>query len=115
MQEKIAIYQHANKEVIGVSTFLAAVLPPWVLILALMLYLSSLFLQVAIICNHQRSVSKSHSAQMERLATKINEAKVLPSLFCLGKGEEGWSFLEVSLILLSVTFTPVSLDLIFTV
>ncbi|KAJ8437359.1 hypothetical protein Cgig2_023464 [Carnegiea gigantea] len=44
VQEKIAIYQHANKE-------------------------------VAIICNHQRSVSKSHSAQMERLATKINEAK----------------------------------------
>ncbi|KAK9673832.1 hypothetical protein RND81_12G192600 [Saponaria officinalis] len=42
--EKIAIYQHANKE-------------------------------VAIICNHQRTVSKSHSAQMERLTTKINDLK----------------------------------------
>ncbi|KAH9620317.1 hypothetical protein KSS87_021714 [Heliosperma pusillum] len=42
--EKIAIYQHANKE-------------------------------VAIICNHQRTVSKTHSAQMERLTTKINELK----------------------------------------
>ncbi|KAL9236257.1 hypothetical protein vseg_010950 [Gypsophila vaccaria] len=42
--EKIAIYQHANKE-------------------------------VAIICNHQRTVSKTHSAQMERLTTKINDLK----------------------------------------
>ncbi|KAL8143626.1 hypothetical protein V2J09_016658 [Rumex salicifolius] len=31
--------------------------------------------EVAIICNHQRSVSKSHSAQMERLTEKINELK----------------------------------------
>ncbi|KAJ8429345.1 hypothetical protein Cgig2_008792 [Carnegiea gigantea] len=44
VQEKIAIYQHANKE-------------------------------VAIICNHQRSVSKSHSAQMERLTARIDDAK----------------------------------------
>ncbi|KAF7825025.1 DNA topoisomerase 1 alpha-like [Senna tora] len=29
--------------------------------------------QVAIICNHQRSVSKSHSAQMSRLTEKIDE------------------------------------------
>ncbi|XP_021849643.1 DNA topoisomerase 1 alpha isoform X1 [Spinacia oleracea] len=42
--EKIANYQHANKE-------------------------------VAIICNHQRTVSKSHSAQMDRLQTRIDEAK----------------------------------------
>ncbi|XP_021764527.1 DNA topoisomerase 1 beta-like [Chenopodium quinoa] len=42
--EKIASYQHANKE-------------------------------VAIICNHQRAVSKSHSTQMDRLKTKIDEAK----------------------------------------
>ncbi|KAK6914485.1 DNA topoisomerase I, catalytic core, eukaryotic-type [Dillenia turbinata] len=31
--------------------------------------------EVAIICNHQRSVSKSHSAQMSRLTEKINELK----------------------------------------
>ena len=37
---------------------------------------SIIFLQVAIICNHQRSVSKSHSAQMERLTARINDAKV---------------------------------------
>ncbi|ONK79065.1 uncharacterized protein A4U43_C01F2540 [Asparagus officinalis] len=44
LPEKIAIYQHANKE-------------------------------VAIICNHQRSVSKSHDAQMSRLNEKIDELK----------------------------------------
>ncbi|XP_058070250.1 DNA topoisomerase 1 beta-like isoform X2 [Magnolia sinica] len=42
--EKIAVYQHANKE-------------------------------VAIICNHQRSVSKSHTAQMSRLSEKMAELK----------------------------------------
>nr|BAK32961.1 topoisomerase I [Ophiorrhiza ridleyana] len=42
--EKVAVYQHANKE-------------------------------VAIICNHQRTVSKSHSAQMSRLNEKIDELK----------------------------------------
>eukprot|EP00268_Persea_americana_P010540 TRINITY_DN142_c0_g1_i2.p1 TRINITY_DN142_c0_g1~~TRINITY_DN142_c0_g1_i2.p1 ORF type:complete len:980 (+),score=266.07 TRINITY_DN142_c0_g1_i2:396-3335(+) len=48
--EKIAVYQHANKE-------------------------------VAIICNHQRSVSKTHSAQMSRLGEKMDELKgVLESL-----------------------------------
>ncbi|KAJ4708159.1 DNA topoisomerase 1-like [Melia azedarach] len=31
--------------------------------------------EVAIICNHQRSVSKSHSAQMSRLTEKIEEIK----------------------------------------
>ncbi|KAL1324657.1 hypothetical protein AAHE18_13G106500 [Arachis hypogaea] len=31
--------------------------------------------QVAIICNHQRSVSKSHSSQIERLTNKIGELK----------------------------------------
>ncbi|KAL4377352.1 hypothetical protein GQ457_02G037260 [Hibiscus cannabinus] len=30
---------------------------------------------VAIICNHQRSISKSHSAQMSRLIEKITELK----------------------------------------
>lgn len=44
VQERIAVYQHANKE-------------------------------VAIICNHQRTVSKTHSAQMERLTARINDAK----------------------------------------
>ncbi|KAH7307243.1 hypothetical protein KP509_22G051300 [Ceratopteris richardii] len=29
--------------------------------------------EVAILCNHQRTVSKSHGAQMERLETKLNE------------------------------------------
>ncbi|KAI4320807.1 hypothetical protein MLD38_034252 [Melastoma candidum] len=31
--------------------------------------------EVAIICNHQRSISKSHEAQMTRLTEKINELK----------------------------------------
>ncbi|XP_064948956.1 DNA topoisomerase 1 beta isoform X3 [Musa acuminata AAA Group] len=44
LPEKIAVYQHANKE-------------------------------VAIICNHQRSVSKSHESQMSRLNEKINDLK----------------------------------------
>ncbi|MQL82354.1 hypothetical protein Taro_014828, partial [Colocasia esculenta] len=44
VQEKLAIYQQANKE-------------------------------VAIICNHQRSVSKSHDAQMTRLTDKLAELK----------------------------------------
>ncbi|XP_010913963.1 DNA topoisomerase 1 beta isoform X1 [Elaeis guineensis] len=44
LPEKIAVYQHANKE-------------------------------VAIICNHQRSVSKSHDAQMSRLNEKIMDLK----------------------------------------
>ncbi|KAL1822157.1 hypothetical protein ACET3Z_008935 [Daucus carota] len=46
VSQKVAVYQHANKE-------------------------------VAIICNHQRSVSKSHSTQMMRLDEKINELKNL--------------------------------------
>ncbi|KAE9620210.1 hypothetical protein Lal_00019051 [Lupinus albus] len=33
--------------------------------------------QVAIICNHQRSVSKSHSAQMSKLNEKIDELKAV--------------------------------------
>lgn len=33
--------------------------------------------QVAIICNHQRTISKSHSAQMSRLTEKIEELKVI--------------------------------------
>ncbi|KAK7393756.1 hypothetical protein VNO78_22320 [Psophocarpus tetragonolobus] len=33
--------------------------------------------QVAIICNHQRSVSKSHTAQMSRLNEKIDELQAL--------------------------------------
>ncbi|TYJ38724.1 hypothetical protein E1A91_A04G012500v1 [Gossypium mustelinum] len=33
--------------------------------------------EVAIICNHQRSISKSHSAQMSRLTEKITELKGL--------------------------------------
>ena len=36
-----------------------------------------LFMQVAIICNHQRTVSKTHSAQMSRLNEKIEELKVM--------------------------------------
>ncbi|KAJ3680849.1 hypothetical protein LUZ60_015338 [Juncus effusus] len=42
--EKVATYQHANKE-------------------------------VAIICNHQRAVSKSHDSQMTKLSEKIDELK----------------------------------------
>ncbi|KAJ7529666.1 hypothetical protein O6H91_15G061100 [Diphasiastrum complanatum] len=33
--------------------------------------------EVAILCNHQRSVSKSHSAQMERLESKMAELEAL--------------------------------------
>ena len=33
-------------------------------------------IQVAILCNHQRSVSKSHGAQMEKLETKMTELEV---------------------------------------
>ncbi|WJX17100.1 DNA topoisomerase 1 beta [Trifolium repens] len=33
--------------------------------------------QVAIICNHQRSVSKSHSGQISKLSEKIDELKVV--------------------------------------
>ncbi|KAJ4981779.1 hypothetical protein NE237_032616 [Protea cynaroides] len=33
--------------------------------------------EVAIICNHQRSVSKSHSAQMSRLSEKMDELKAV--------------------------------------
>ncbi|WOL06878.1 hypothetical protein Cni_G15612 [Canna indica] len=44
LPEKVAVYQHANKE-------------------------------VAIICNHQRSVSKSHETQMSKLNEKINDLK----------------------------------------
>jgi len=51
-----------------------------VLAVELVLDMSSLLtcslLQVAIICNHQRSVSKSHDAQMSRLNDKIDELKV---------------------------------------
>lgn len=36
--------------------------------------------QVAIICNHQRSISKSHEAQMTKLQEKIDELKVTTSL-----------------------------------
>jgi len=31
-------------------------------------------IQVAVLCNHQRTLSKSHAVQMENLDTKINEA-----------------------------------------
>jgi DNA topoisomerase-1 len=48
--------------------------------------MASFFLQVAIICNHQRTISKSHDAQMSRLTEKIEELKVinfrtLPEIF----------------------------------
>lgn len=29
--------------------------------------------QVAILCNHQRSVAKTHGAQMEKIETKLKE------------------------------------------
>ena len=45
------------------------------------------WLQVAIICNHQRSVSKSHSQQMSRLNEKISELQVMT--ICLVKGIHG--------------------------
>ena len=36
-----------------------------------------LVLKVAIICNHQRSVSKSHDVQMSRLSEKMRELQVM--------------------------------------
>ena len=48
----------------------------FVMILPMIIIVDSCFLQVAIICNHQRSVSKSHDAQMTRLNEKIDELKV---------------------------------------
>jgi len=86
--EKIAFYQRANKEVLSFPTHGKKKLE---------LLLSSFFLtldypfsyaQVAIICNHQRSVSKSHESQMTRLNEKIDELKVwfllqvISSSFC---------------------------------
>ncbi|KAJ9672982.1 hypothetical protein PVL29_026308 [Vitis rotundifolia] len=44
--QKIVVYQHTNKTI-----------------------------KVAIICNHQRTVSKSYAAQMTRLTEKIHELK----------------------------------------
>ncbi|GLT66610.1 hypothetical protein SLA2020_389670 [Shorea laevis] len=61
--------------------------------------------EVAIICNHQRSVSKSHSQQMSRLTEKISELQGLmkelktdldrakkgkPPLRVLMENEETW-------------------------
>jgi len=40
-----------------------------------MKYWFTLF-QVAIICNHQRTVSKTHGAQIEKLTARIEELKV---------------------------------------
>lgn len=47
--------------------------------------------EVAIICNHQRSVSKSHTAQMSRLTEKIDELKsILDGLKTdLGRAKKG--------------------------
>ncbi|KAF8409650.1 hypothetical protein HHK36_005728 [Tetracentron sinense] len=45
--------------------------------------------EVAIICNHQRSVSKSHSAQMSRLNEKMDELKVMAiSTLCFQRKPE---------------------------
>jgi hypothetical protein len=44
------------------------------------------WLQVAIICNHQRSVSKSHSQQMSRLTEKISELQVMTFMLLKGIG-----------------------------
>jgi DNA topoisomerase I len=71
--EKIAVYQRANKEVLSftigenqllVSSFILTLGCPFS------------YTQVAIICNHQRSVSKSHESQMTRMNEKIDELKV---------------------------------------
>lgn len=44
------------------------------------------WLQVAIICNHQRTVSKSHSQQMSRLTEKISELQVMTFMLLKGIG-----------------------------
>jgi hypothetical protein len=36
----------------------------------------NLYTQVAVICNHQRAVSKSHDSQMTKLSKDIDELKV---------------------------------------
>lgn len=76
--EKIAVYQHANKEVMILASI---AIPNSETVLGfgetyILLCWVSFLLQVAIICNHQRSVSKSHSAQMSRLNEKMDELKV---------------------------------------
>lgn len=48
----------------------------FLMMLPMIIVVDSCLLQVAIICNHQRSVSKSHDAQMTRLNEKIDELKV---------------------------------------
>ena len=47
----------------------------WVDIMSLLFV--DFVLQVAIICNHQRSVSKSHDVQMSRLSEKMKELQVM--------------------------------------
>ncbi|QHO15766.1 DNA topoisomerase [Arachis hypogaea] len=42
--------------------------------------------QVAIICNHQRSVSKSHLSQIEKLTNKIGELQVMDLLLGCSEG-----------------------------
>jgi hypothetical protein len=82
--EKIAVYQRANKEVWSVTKKKRKYLYHhfswrWTAISQT---------QVAIICNHQRSVSKSHESQMTRLNEKIDDLKVgfllqvMNSCFC---------------------------------
>ncbi|XP_077222207.1 DNA topoisomerase 1 beta-like [Tasmannia lanceolata] len=45
--------------------------------------------EVAIICNYQRSVSKSHGAQMSRLSEKMDELKVALLGLCLLMAKKG--------------------------
>lgn len=71
--EKIVVYQRANKEVMTISSGKVSLYSST---LALCL-IFGFPLQVAIICNHQRTVSKTHSAQMSRLEEKISELQVM--------------------------------------
>jgi DNA topoisomerase-1 len=75
--EKITVYQRANKEVRSITldkknTCIMNILEPKICF--------PFTVQVAIICNHQRAVSKSHDSQITKLNEKIDELKVCCSL-----------------------------------
>lgn len=75
LNQKIVVYQKANKEVKDLFILLVISCLVHNPCGRFMKYWFTLF-QVAIICNHQRTVSKSHGAQIEKLTARIEELKV---------------------------------------
>ena len=72
--EKMTVYQRANKQVKSVTLdkknncIITTMLDCQICF--------SLTMPVAIICNHQRAVPKSHDSQITKLNEKIDELKV---------------------------------------